>query len=390
MDPNNPELMKAIDAGIADASPTPPPAPIKGEGAGDENVDQTPTGDLPDGSDPAAGAGDGGAEGGTAGAGGDGKPDGEGEPTTPAEGDPEGGKPDAKDGAPKPGERKPGEAPKQPDDLNDPLPNALKKDTKERIHRLVDRVKSAEERGQQSEQRLSTIVQRIQDTGATPEQYGQTLQYLTLVNSGDRNLILKALEFVKGEVVALSRMAGVPAPGVSFLEEHEDLMAEVHAGKLTRERAEEIAASRSGQQYAQNMQAHRARQQNDATAYQQEVRSAQDALNAREAELKAADPAYMQKRQVILSIVLPLIRSGAIAPKNWVAEFDRIYKTLPAAVRTAAPPGTPPAGVPAGAAAAARAPGNQPLRAAQPAGSARPVPKTLADAIDLGIEEARR
>lgn len=268
--------------------------------------------------------------------------------------------------------------------LEDPIPNALKGPTKERIKTLIGTAKQATERATKAQQSLDTIVQRVRDTGSSPEQYGQALTYLQMVNSGDRTQIIKALEFIEGERVALARMAGVALPGVSMLNDYPDLEAEVHAGKLTRERAEEIAAQRASTEHADNV--NRNADQTAATrqAHQRAVERAQGELNAEEARLTASDPAYKVKRPIILKILLPQIQAGKFRPTEWLPEFKRLYNELPAPVAARTPtPGARP-GQPANGG------GNPPLRATQPAGGAVAAPKSMAEAIDFGVSEAGR
>src|SRR5690606_35109712 len=80
---------------------------------------------------------------------------------------------------------------------------------------------------------------------ATPEQFGEVLDYLKAVNSGDPAQIRGALKKVQDELNALSRMVGEPVAGVDLLDEHPDLKEAVEAGTLTPELAQELAASRA-------------------------------------------------------------------------------------------------------------------------------------------------
>lgn len=394
--PNEPTTMaQAVDLGVAaadaDAGITPPEpsnddagtsgdegagdgdngAPSGGDSSGTPSGDDVPNGDASAEGQPATDgadgeAADGGDEGGDSAEGGEG-------------GEGKGGK--KKDAAAADG--------KQPDPLNDPLPQGLKEATTKRIQDLIGIGKTQTARADRAEQQLSTIVTRVRDTGSSPEQYGQALQYLSLVNSGKREDILKALEFIEGERVALARMAGVAVTGVSFLGDYPDIAKDVKDGKITPERGEELAAQRAAQEHTQATQRHTDQLNAQRNAHQQAVRAAQNELNVEEARLLRDDPDYKAKRPLILKLVLPQIRSGKIKPADWLPEFKRIYALTPA-------PAKPSPSDAGRALAAARkpagggAPARQPLRANQPAGGAQKAPQTMAEAIEMGIQMGTR
>ena len=224
----------------------------------------------------------------------------------------------------------------------------------------------------------------IRETNSTPEQYGQALGYLKLVNSPNRADREQALQFLQQEMSALARMLGKPVPGVNMLEGHQDLIDEVSTGRLSPERAQEIAAARA-QAHFERMSGERKQHEQQLT--QQQLRERNEgvqALNTLEAQLKATEPAvYAAKRKVLIESLRPVFKQ--IHPTQWAATFKRAYDALPApaAPRVPTPTPQPRVGAPAGGG------GNTPLRAHQPAGSARPEPKSLLDAINAGISEAR-
>jgi len=271
---------------------------------------------------------------------------------------------------------------KPKDPINDPLPNALKKETKERIQTLVSLVKENTSKLEQVTRTRDEICTAITETRATPEQYGQALSYLRKVNSPDRSDREEALAFMQQEVAALARMLGKPVPGVNMLEGHSDLIEEVSTGRLSPERAQEIAASRHAASFERERGAinHQRTQQEQQ---QNQVRAAgvRD-LNTLEAQLRAADPVtYAAKRKVLIESLKPVFVQ--IHPSQWAATFKRAYDALPAPARVVPPPPSRPGATPASGG------GNTPLRASNPAGAARPAPSSLLDAINQGISEAR-
>jgi hypothetical protein len=218
----------------------------------------------------------------------------------------------------------------------------------------------------------------ISETRATPEQYGQALDYLRLVNSTSRADREQALAFMQQEVAALARALGKPVPGVNLLEGHDDLVEDVSMGRLAPERAQEIAAARARAQHelrAGHAQQQQAQQQQ---AQQRVVAEGRQQLNALEASLKA-DPHYAAKKAILVESLRPVFQQ--IDPRQWAATFRRAYEKLPNPVSAAARP--------APVAPAIRAPQNTPLRASNPAGSARPAPSSPLEALNAGLAEAR-
>ena len=265
--------------------------------------------------------------------------------------------------------------------LNDPIPNALKKETKERIQTLAGKVRELVPQIEERNRDLEAIMNPILESGATPVQYKQSLDYLRLVNSPSRADKEKALEIMQGEIRALASMIGKPVPGVNFLEGHDDLIQEVGTGRLTHERAMEIAAARAAQGYQKkteervNLDRENARTQNEAVAVGRE------ALNQLEASLKA-DPSYFAKKAILIGQLKPTF--ARLHPSQWAAAFHQAYIALPAPARPVPPPPTPSQG-----AKPSNGGGNTPLRASNPAGAQQPAPSSLAEAIDFGIRNAR-
>jgi hypothetical protein len=66
-------------------------------------------------------------------------------------------------------------------------------------------------------------------------------------------------------------------------------------------------------------------------------------------------------------------------PSKWESAYQKIYRTLPATLG-----GMRPVSKPAG-----KVPQNQPLRTQQPAGAQKQEPKSIAEALEMGIEMAR-
>jgi hypothetical protein len=264
---------------------------------------------------------------------------------------------------------------KAPDPLNDPLPNALKRETKERIQTLVSMVKEKDTTLQTVQRDRDEILGMITETRASPEQYGQMLGYLKLVNSPNRADREKALAVMQNEVATLARMLGKPVPGVNMLEGHNDLIEEVSTGRLSQERAQEIAAARTRAQYELRVGTEAQQTQRQQEAQQRVVAEGRQQLNALEASLKA-DPHYAAKKAILVKSLKPVF--AQIDPRQWAATFKRAYDELPAPV-------VPASVVPA----APRVPQNTPLRASNPPGAPTPAPSSPLDALNQGLAQAR-
>lgn len=221
----------------------------------------------------------------------------------------------------------------------------------------------------------------IKETGASPQQFADSLEYLRLVNSPNPADKEAALNIMQREIASLARIIGKPVPGVNMLEGHDDLIADVGAGRLSMERAAEIAAGRE-QRAFQQRQAQGAQQaQRETQAIAQARETARSQLNALDQVLRS-DPHYAQKRKIVTEQMRPVF--AQIHPTQWAAAFKNAWDKLNGVqfeqAPAARPTATPPAGVPR----------NTPIRPVNPAGTATPAPKSLAEAIDFGISQARR
>lgn len=378
--------LAAIDAGIAEAAPsTPAPAPEPQPTGGDDNAEPTGTGadapvDAAGQSPDPEGAGD------PAPAGDEPEPA-EGQPadgTSPdggADGDPAAATPDAAAKAPAEGDGKPVTPPDPLDRaLNDPIPNALKRETKERIQTLAGKVRELIPALETAKQQNREILGAIQETGASPEQFGQALDYLRMVNSpsvADRE---QAFAFLQQELAAMARMLGKPIPGVNMLEGHLDLIDELATGRITPERAQEIAAAREARKFDQQRSQATTEHQRAQQRQQQAIDAGRQALNNLGRQLKGRDgAAYDAKRAVLVKTLAPVF--ARIPPEHWAATFQRAYDELPA--HAFAPPPPPVPRVPANGG------GNTPLRATNPAGGAVQAPKSPLEALEMGLAAAR-
>lgn len=236
-----------------------------------------------------------------------------------------------------------------------------------RLPELVQRSKVGED-----------MVQMVVETGASPEQYGMALDYLGLIGKaqqGDLVAAEKAYTTMAGELAALAKLLGKEVPGVHDpLANHQDLRAEVEAGDLPRARAVEIAGQRDRAAYTGSVERQRTESQQ---AVEQARQDAFDGLQAYDAEMKATDPSYLAKREVLQGHVKAIM--ATYPPREWERRTAIAYASikLPEQPMTPATPAAP----------AQPRPG--PMRPSGP----RPAmdPTTFAspmDALEYGIQQA--
>lgn len=216
------------------------------------------------------------------------------------------------------------------DAVNDPIDPALSERTRERITTLANRVKDAEKQVADNE----AIFKHIADTGASPDQFAQTVGFLRMYHSKDPAQNRLAYDALKVEVKYLATKLGITDDvAVDFLADHADLKAQVAAGKLDQKVARELALTRTR---AANEAAARANTEKAtaATAAQEKAKSdAIESLNQIGVELKD-DPEYGAK----YAILVPQLRAvfEGLHPSLWADTFRRAYKALklPAASTT--------------------------------------------------------
>lgn len=262
------------------------------------------------------------------------------------------------------------------DPVNDPIPALMKKETRERIQTLVTTVKSVASERDAAVAERNELVGFIQQTGSTPAQYGDALNTLKMLNSGDPVQVERAIGFLQQVISANARAIGKPVAGVDMLEGHVDLQEEVANGMISQKRAEEIAGSRERQRIETVTSQQRQQAQQAEAATTQAVNQGKSELNALGERLRSSDNQFEAKHAIIVGALRDAI---AVAhPSRWASMYENAYKglKLPTAVSAAR---TPIGGS-----------NVQPLRAKTPAGGQQKAPGSLLDAINMGLENARR
>lgn len=255
--------------------------------------------------------------------------------------------------------------PKAKDPINDPIPKDLKKDTSERIRTLIDTAKTVTAERDQIKQDFDYLIKGVEATGATPAQYGEALSWLSLFNSNDPRQQEKALELVESVAERLSTLLGKERNVGDPLAAHADLKEAVAKGQIAPQYAKEIARTRNGQQFRQEITTNASQESQRQAQAAQELDNARQGLSQLEQNLQASDPSYEAKKAILVPALKPVF--AAIPPSQWVQKFQEAYRNIKVNAPAAKPRG---------------APTNQPLRAGkQPAGGQTKAPGSMLEAI---------
>lgn len=247
------------------------------------------------------------------------------------------------------------------DPVNDPLPENLKAETRERIESLVGKVK---ELNTYREER-DTLLNMIKGTGAAPEQFGETLQFLQMVYGENPNPA-KAIEWLKGKMFELAAQSEEPIEGVSLLDGFPDLKEAVELADIDEKFAIELAKSRLSKKQAPAPQA-APRLTPDMPIEQARPLGVQQ-LDELGNELAERDPHYDYKMKQILPQLQQIAQTAH--PSTWKEKTLELYAL-------ASPP--PPK--------AARKP-NNPMRGRQTATPNAKEPGSALEALELGLRQA--
>lgn len=196
------------------------------------------------------------------------------------------------------------------------------------LPRMLDRVRDSDD-----------MIKMVQETGATPEQFGTTLDYLRTVNAANRGDTVAAnrlYEMLQGEMASVAKMIGKPVAGIyDPLSEHADLKALVESGELDQKHAEELAGARSAAKFATDRQTATAQQTQQQAQLQQAETQAEQAIIALDTQWKAADPQYAQRRP-FLNAQVHMIRQ-TLPPAQWEQATKMAYQNLLAIPMAQAP-----------------------------------------------------
>lgn len=169
-------------------------------------------------------------------------------------------------------------------------------------------------------------VQQVVDTGASPEQYADSLHLLSLVSKaqqGDHASAEAALQALAPLVADIAKLTGREVPGLHDpLDAHADLQDAMGRGDITREFALETARAR---QLAANT-TQQATQRQQAEQVTQAQQAGLNALVAIDAEFNATDADYARKRPILNGVVQSIRET--LPPAQWEAATRRAYASI--------------------------------------------------------------
>lgn len=209
------------------------------------------------------------------------------------------------------------------DPINDPIPKDLKKETSERMQSLIKIAKDVTADRDQYRTNFDTIINGIKASGASPEQYGEAISWLSLFNSPTAEGRTKAYELINDVAERMATMLGIDRAVRDPLAAHPDLKAAVTAGKATPEMAREVARNRDAAKF--NGEVHNSIHQQQQTQQQaeQEYAQARTDLNSFETQMKVSDPLYARKRAMIVPTMQESFKH--IPKAKWAETFKAAY-----------------------------------------------------------------
>jgi hypothetical protein len=261
-----------------------------------------------------------------------------------------------------------------------PIPKELNERTAKRMQKLIDTVKAQSALVEQHD----ALFGMIQGTGASPDEFAQMVTYMKAAHTNDPKAMDAAYNLLKGELRALCLRMGKPIPEVNLLREagNEDLIAEIREGKITVNRAHEIAVGRAAGKATTDTRMATATAEQQRTADARASADGKVALDKLGDELVKKDGAavYAAKEKILIKLLQPLF--AKLDPKAWTDVFRSHYDNL----ELAAPPKpTPKPASPGGGGQPANRP--QPQRPKSPAGGgSTKVAGTALDAINQALE----
>lgn len=240
-------------------------------------------------------------------------------------------KPEAKapaDPIPKP-EDKQEPKPENPEDITK-MPEGLSKPAQARFQQLANTNKELTEKYEQMNAAVLPFQQALQEHGVRKEQFDQAVQVVGLINRGDLEGALKAIDEQRRHI-ALA--LGKPLPGVDALQDFEDLRAAVDQLEITEERALEIARARTSEnarktleRQSQEQRQRQQQEQDEQTQQQALITEGLNAVDAFEKKMKAEDLDFAAVHAKLLPR-LPALLNG-IPPNQWAAKVADLYALI--------------------------------------------------------------
>jgi hypothetical protein len=220
--------------------------------------------------------------------------------------------------------------PKKPPDPNQ-MPEGLAPKAQERFQALANSNKELTAKVAEYQPIVESALglqEVFQTNGIRREQFEHAMQVVGLMNRGDLDGALRALDEQRR---LISLALGRPLPGVDALAQHPDLRAEVDNLQMAEERALEIARARAGEQQRQQAQ-QRQQQENQRTQQeQQEQRQQQQSVQTGQLAVDkfckarmADDLDYARIEPMLLKEIQGGLLEG-VHPQRWASLIEKTY-----------------------------------------------------------------
>ena len=222
----------------------------------------------------------------------------------------------------------------KPSDQFGELPEGTKKETAERFDTMKGKFDEQAGELDRVTGQNDKWMEAITNTGATPEQYAQSLDYLRDINIGTPESLARAYATMEAELKVVGEALGREAPGgADPLAGHEDLQKKVDEGYLDRADALEIAGARAVTVLNT--------ENNRRTDERHESQNAQDSglkdIETLGGTLRAANATeFAAKAPYLRSIIKSVTMSGS-DPSQWAARIQEAYDDMPIPAAAIAP-----------------------------------------------------
>jgi len=191
---------------------------------------------------------------------------------------------------------------------------------------LTAQVETLTAQSETLEQDVEGFRQTIQYSQATPDEFGQLMEYSKLVKSGDPEQMRQGLALLDEKRSALALQLGEAVPGVDLLDGFPDLQGAVDDMQMTQEIAEETAKLRRESQTKTQQQEVTTQQNDGAQAFETAKNDGLKSVVDYTSQLAATDVDYPKIEAALLEQAQ--IIAGTHSPDMWQGELERTYNLL--------------------------------------------------------------
>lgn len=212
---------------------------------------------------------------------------------------------------------------KAADPINDPIPKDLKQETSDRMRALVKIAREKDAEVSQVRGDFDTIINGIKASGATPEQYGETISWLSLFNSPKMEDRKAAYELVENVADRMATLLGIDRTVSDPFKNHPDLKTALAARQITPELARETARHRDAAAFKGQLDTSVQQRQQTENQKQEAHEKAKTELNTFDKEMRIKDPLYDAKRKLIVPILQPIFKT--LPKEQWAEAYKKAY-----------------------------------------------------------------